>query len=208
MAAVSLSPLPYTLSTMSGRRVPLSSNPNAANSPYRSGAGAVASKQKRSYANIQREDSYGQPPPGKKQMLEHRHPLKTPPRQHSTQSSAEGKVFTRKSNSSQQSAFERKLVSVREKPAQQTVSKADKVLEDDLRKWQKHYRSIFPKFVFYFESVPEDVRVKYAKQVTSLGAVSLYLSQIVQLRTDVFIARRKVFLLRSYPCSNNSNYTA
>jgi regulatory subunit for Cdc7p protein kinase len=178
MAAVSISPLPHTLSTMSSRRVPLSSNPNAANSPYRALQGG-ASKQKRSYATIQREDAYGQPPPAKKQMLDAHQVLRTPPRQQSTQSSNEGRVFTRKSNASQQSSFERKLVAVRDKPAQQVVTKADKTSEENLdtiRQWQKHYRKIFPTFVFYFESISEDVRLKYTKQVIALGAVSSLVS--------------------------------
>jgi regulatory subunit for Cdc7p protein kinase len=158
---------------MSGRRVPLSSNPNAVNSPYRAVA-AAASKQKRSYANTQREDAYGQPPPAKKQMLEAHQVLRTPPRQQSTQSSAEGRVFTRKTNSSQPSAFERKGAAVREKSTQQSVTKAEKTSEENLetiRQWQKHYRKIFPTFVFYFESISEDVRLKYTKQVIALGAV-------------------------------------
>jgi regulatory subunit for Cdc7p protein kinase len=175
MAAVSISPLPYSLSSMSSRRVPLSSNPNAANSPYRA---AAASKQKRSYATIQREESYGQPPPAKKQMLDTHHILRTPTRLQSTQSSAEGKVFTRKSNSSQQSAFERKLVAARERErtVQQTIVKADKTSEENLesiRAWQKHTKRQFPKFVFYFESGSEDARHKCTKQVIALGAVSI-----------------------------------
>src|SRR3954465_14809026 len=105
MAAISLSPLPPTLSTMSGRRVPLSSNLNAVNSPFRAVA-AAAAKQKRSYANEQREESYGHPPPAKKQMVESHKSLRTPPRQQPTQSSAEGRIFTRKPASSQPSAFE------------------------------------------------------------------------------------------------------
>ncbi|TVY35257.1 Hsk1-interacting molecule [Lachnellula subtilissima] len=158
---------------MSTRRVPLSNNPNAANSPYRALQGAAA-KQKRSYATIQREDAYGQPPPAKKQMLDVHQVLRTPPRQQSAQSSVEGRVFTRKSNASQQSSFERKLVAVRDKPIQQqVVTKADRTSEENLdtiRQWQKHYRKIFPTFVFYFESIPEDVRLKYTKQVIALGA--------------------------------------
>lgn len=176
MAAVSISPLPLNLSTMSGKRVPLSSNPNAVNSPYRAVA-AAASKQKRSYATIQREEAYGQPPPAKKQMLENYQTIRTPPRQQLSQNSVEGRVFTRKSNASQQSAFERKLVAVREREKpQQTVTKADKTTEENLdtiRQWQKHYRKIFPTFVFYFESISEEVRIKYTKQVVALGAVSL-----------------------------------
>src|SRR5687768_16196868 len=114
MAAVSLSPLPVTLSSMSSRRVPLSSNPNAVNSPYRPSQ-ATASRQKRSHANIQREDAYGQPPPAKKQMLDSQQVLRTPPRLQSTQSSFEGRILTRKSNSSIPSTFERRLGSTRER---------------------------------------------------------------------------------------------
>lgn len=176
MAAVSISPLPVDLSSMSSRRVPLSSNTNAANSPYRAAAGI--SKQKRSYATIQREESYGQPPPAKKQMLENPS-QRTPPRQ-STQSSAEGKVFTRKSTASQQTVFERKLEAARQRdrPAQQTVTKAEKASDQNLeqiRAWQKHTRRQFPKFVFFFESGSEDARYKCTKQVIALGAVSLAL---------------------------------
>jgi regulatory subunit for Cdc7p protein kinase len=174
MAAVSISPLHTNLSTMSTRRAPLLNNPNAVNSPYRPSA-AAPSKQKRSYANIQREDAYGQPPPAKKQMVEHRQALRTPPHHQSTQVQAEGRVFTRKSTT-QQSAFERKcVVAAKEKSAQQAVVKADKLSEENLetiRQWQKHYRKIFPTCVFYFESVPEETRLKLSKQVISLGSVS------------------------------------
>lgn len=173
MAAVSLSPSPHHLSNMSGRRLPLSSNPNAANSPFR--GAAPAAKQKRSYATIQREEAYGQPPPAKKQMLASHHQdlLKTPPRQHSTQSSLEGRVFTRKSNTSQQSSFEKQCIAVSEKAQQ--GAKADRNSEEEnlesIRNWQKHYRKIFPNFTFYFEGVPVDIRTKYSKLVVELGAV-------------------------------------
>lgn len=174
MAAVSVSPLPHSASSMSGRRVPLSSNPNAANSPYRAVAAAAASKQKRSYASVQREEAFGQPPPAKKQMLEAQHPLKTPPRQQASNNSFEPRVVSRRIAVSQPS-FERKSTSVRERHAQQGFNKLDKVTEENLetiRQWQKHYRRIFPKFVFYFESIPEEVRLKCSRQIALLGAVS------------------------------------
>ncbi|CAL3962574.1 unnamed protein product [Diplocarpon coronariae] len=156
---------------MSGKRVPLSSNPNAINSPFRTAAGA-ASKQKRSYATIQREEAYGQQPPAKKQMVDNFQSLRTPPRQQNSQQSTEGRVFTRRTNASQRSVFEQKLVAAREKP-QQTTLKTDKTSEENLetiRQWQKHYRKIFPTFVFYFESIQEELRLKYTKQVVALGA--------------------------------------
>ncbi|KAJ8106665.1 hypothetical protein ONZ43_g6986 [Nemania bipapillata] len=51
---------------MSSRRVPLSSNQNVANSPLRS----TALKQKRTLAQLQREEPYGQQPPMKKLVLD------------------------------------------------------------------------------------------------------------------------------------------
>ncbi|KAB8293865.1 hypothetical protein EYC80_009344 [Monilinia laxa] len=102
----------------------------------------------------------------------HHQTLRTPPRQSVSQASVEGRVFTRKSTS-QQSNFERKCVAVRDRGSQQQITKADKAPEENLesiRQWQKHYRKSFPKFVFYFESIPEEVRLKYTKQVLALGA--------------------------------------
>ncbi|CAD6449369.1 fa0c8945-587f-457f-aa63-cbd5a4798d52 [Sclerotinia trifoliorum] len=174
MATVSISPLTVTLTTnMSSRRQPLSTISNVANSPYRAVA-STTTKQKRSYANIQREDAYGQPPPAKKQMLDaHQQALRTPPRQSVSQVSVEGRVFSRKSTI-QPSNIERRCVTIRaDRGSQQQVTKAQKIPEESLesiRQWQKFYRRNFPKFVFYFESISEDVRLKYTKQVLALGA--------------------------------------
>lgn len=44
---------------------------------------------------------------------------------------------------------------------------------ENVRQWQRHYRKAFPEFVFYFESVPHDVRLKCLKQLDALGAVSI-----------------------------------
>lgn len=166
---------------MSGRRAPLAVNNNAANSPYRATAAPTAQKQKRSFSAIQREDPYGQPPP-KKQMLDVRQALRTPPRQNSTQTSVEGRVFTRRSNAPQQTDFERKCVaSSRERPAvrlasQRVVVKEDHTAEENLetmKTWRKHTKKSFPNYVFYFENVPAEVHHKVAKQVMSLGAVRI-----------------------------------
>jgi regulatory subunit for Cdc7p protein kinase len=189
MAAVSIPNSPHSLAAMSTRRVPLSSNPNAANSPCRPAAVAVA-KPKRSYATIQREEAYGQPPPAKKQIVEVSHGnLRTPPRQSASQA-AEGRVFTRRSTA-QPTAFDRRLEAARVKPVQQVAAKVDKASEENLeklRQWQRHYRKVFPKFVFYFESISEDVRIRYTKQVTSLGAVSRCLCPCCGTIADSYIA--------------------
>jgi regulatory subunit for Cdc7p protein kinase len=122
-------------------------------------------------------------------MVDSRQALRTPPRHHSTHVQAEGRVFTRKSTT-QQSAFERKcVVAAREKSAQQAVVKAERTSEENLetiRQWQKHYRKIFPTFVFYFESVPEETRLKYTKQVTALGAVSHPEDRQLYIYTNMF----------------------
>ena len=161
MATVSLSPSPIPSSIMSTRRVPLSANPNVANSPVRGIAAltAAASKQKRSYANIQREEAYGQAPPAKKQMLDNgsQRALRSPTKQPSRIAVARGTTRSYAAENVQQH--------VGQKPSEEEV--------DQVRKWQNHQRSRFPKFVFYFESIPDDQRVKLAKQLAQLGAVSL-----------------------------------
>lgn len=85
-------------------------------------------------------------------------------------------MFTRKSNVVQPNTFTRRLEALGAKPIQQSNTVAElKAAEENLdtiRQWQRHYRRVFPKFVFYFESISEDSRVKFSKQVTALGAVS------------------------------------
>ncbi|KAI9818831.1 MAG: hypothetical protein M1827_007652 [Pycnora praestabilis] len=161
---------------MSNRRVPLANVPNATNSPYRAVA-AAAAKRARSHSSVQREIPYGQPPPAKKQILEvDQVNLHTPPRQQSVQH-AEGRVFARRTTNTQPTAFERRLVAARDRQTQQEVvsstARNEKILNENLdtiRQWQKHYRKVFPEYVFYFESISEDIRLKCSKQVTTLGA--------------------------------------
>lgn len=142
--------------TGSARRVPLSSNPNAANSPLR----AAAPKAKRSYATVQREEQYGQPPPLKKQMLENGAP--------------------RTSRSPTQSRTRPALQTTRLKPkapstADSTHHQKPQDKDRDLVSWQKQYRARFPRMVFYFDSVPDDIRARLVKPIVYLGAVSHFL---------------------------------
>lgn len=120
-----------------------------------------------------------QPPP-KKQMLEKDdvEPTNKSPRK-LVVAGTEGKVFTRKNNNSQPTAFERKLVAVRDKDRTNNsrgtkYDRAGGESLDSIRQWQKHYRKAFPQFVFYFESIPEDVRNKCSRQIMALGAVSFF----------------------------------
>ncbi|KAF3015895.1 hypothetical protein E8E14_010132 [Neopestalotiopsis sp. 37M] len=150
------------------RRVPLSMNPSAANSPIRASG---LTKPKRSSASIQREEAYGQPPPAKKQILDSGipRPLKSPQQQRvaKTQLSLQSRRHA--------STYESKLA--RERSGQHhhhaETASTGKYTEkdlDEIRRWQSHHRQKFPKMVFYFDSIPEDTRAKLVKQIASLGA--------------------------------------
>lgn len=162
MATVSLSPSPISVSAvMSSRRGPLASNPNVANSPLR-GASTLSGypKQKRSYATVQREDAYGQPPPVKKQALENgaQRPVRSPSklaRPATTVQRAASRLPTRGPASKSQSTS---------RSAQEA---------DNIEAWKKHHRLKFPQMIFYFESIPDDLRAKLTKKIAYLGAVCI-----------------------------------
>ncbi|KAF7718279.1 Uncharacterized protein PECH_002100 [Penicillium ucsense] len=164
MAAVFVPPSPRTSMNMSTRR-PLANVPNATNSPHRTGL--VPAKRARSG---QVDIPFGQPPPKKHVMdavEQDRNRLIVP-------QGPESKLFARRSNNANPSAFEKKLVAAREKErVTQPKTKNDRPAADTIdtiRQWQRHYRKAFPQFVFYFDSIPEDVRCKFSRQVVALGA--------------------------------------
>ena len=173
MAAVSIPPSPHTVGTMTSRRVPLSNVPNAANSPVRAVA-AAASKRSRPL-DFAREITYGQPPPAKKQIVEvEESEPRTPPSRRQVLS-RDGAIFNRRTYDAQPTAFDKKLLAVKDKAAPGRVSRQERVAEETLesvRQWQKHYRKAFPNFVFYFEGIPEDSRKQISRQVSHFGAVS------------------------------------
>lgn len=169
---------------MANRRIPLANNPTAANSPFRNVA-PLAGKRPRPQSTDPRDILHGQPPL-KRQLLDIGNDENTPPRSFTRQSlsekEAEGKLFvTRKPTNAPLTAFERKLVAAREKKPNDTQQvsnkspdKTQKTIDglEHIRQWQAHYKTAFPRFVFYFESVPEDARRKISAQVQALGAVS------------------------------------
>lgn len=185
MAEVSLSPAAHKLGTMSSRRVPLGNVPNAANSPFRSVA-AATSKRSREQVEAQEDLPCDLQPRAKRQALEDgRTNLRTSPRKQTLQS-AEGRIFNRRPLNAQPTPFERKLLaSAKENKVTQRVEqkieqrvqqkverqgKASHEALEDIRQWQRHYKRSFPTFVFYFESLPEEVRMKCSKWIRSLGA--------------------------------------
>ena len=220
MAAASIQPSPRTLSVMANRRLPLANNPNAANSPFRNVA-PVSGKRTRAQATDARDLLQGQPPL-KKQVIDLGNDENTAPRSFTRHSlgekEAENKVFMRKPSNAPMTALERKLVAARErKPAQPQVQqheekspekkKSNDSLEN-IRQWQRHYKKAFPQFVFYFESVPDDVRRKISLQVQSLGAVSPTRG-CVSLPPGSLTSsaeRREVLLEISYPCRHHAKH--
>ncbi|KAF2796206.1 hypothetical protein K505DRAFT_271932 [Melanomma pulvis-pyrius CBS 109.77] len=157
MAAVAIPLSSQVMSTMSNRRVPLSNLQNATNSPLR--VVNVGGKRQRSHASEQRDVPYGQPPP-KKQILE--------------VDDAEGRRYGLGRRSAAPTALQKKLEAAREiKAVSKQTEKSQRVVNENLetiRQWQKHYRKMFPSFVFYFESIPDEMRYRVSKQVQTLGA--------------------------------------
>lgn len=176
---------------MASRRAPLADVPNAVNSPFRTIA-AGSGKRTRAQAGELREGVYGQPPTKRQAIaipgtdgenLDPAYKYVVPV----TTKDRLDEPFAKRSNPAPPTAFEKKLASVRErKPAtsqqrndrpHKTPASGNSQVErpqgdslDSVKQWQKHYRRQFPIFVFYFESVPEDVRVKAMRQINSLGA--------------------------------------
>lgn len=190
MADILLSPAPHKLGDMSSKRVPLGNVPNATNSPFRFVA-ATTLKRSRDQVDSQEDLAYDLQPRAKRQALEDgRTSLRTPPRKQALQS-AESRVFNKRPLNAQPTSFERKLLASAkenkgiqrldhkiEQKVQQRVERQGKASHEaleDIRQWQRHYKRSFPTFVFYFESLPEEVRVKCSKWVRSLGAVSVTL---------------------------------
>ncbi|TLD28287.1 hypothetical protein PspLS_03717 [Pyricularia sp. CBS 133598] len=182
MATVSLIPSPVSFhqTAMSSRsRVPLSSNPNAANSPMRPMAVAHPKPVKRSHASNQREELYGQPPPAKKQMISNpstyrvtaRSPVKARTTTHTiTQSRAVGGHRDRDTASHHH---------VKAQLADEDVN--------DFKKWAAAQKQQFVKHVFYFDNLPQEVLPKIERQIAALGAredkfFSISISHVVTTR--------------------------
>ncbi|CAG8153396.1 unnamed protein product [Penicillium olsonii] len=162
MATVFVPPSPQTSLTMATRR-PLANVPNATNSPHR--AGLLPAKRSRS---THMEMPYGQPPP-KKQVMDGMD-YETGRSVISTTQNTDSKLFARRSNNATPSAFEKRLVAAREKERQPAAKPVKVENMDSIRQWQRHYRKAFPSFVFYFDSMPEEMRRKCSRQVIALGA--------------------------------------
>ncbi|KAI9666066.1 MAG: hypothetical protein M1821_004001 [Bathelium mastoideum] len=174
MAAVSIPPSPKDLSMMTSRRVPLANVPNATNSPRRA-VPALGTKRHRSNAADQRESQYGQPPPAKKQIIE-ADDVQNWAAGLRSRTNTEQKNAQREDENGIQAVLGHKAVLGGKDTTSSIQRGGDKSQKSNsenletIRQWQKHYRRVFPSFVFYFESIPEDIRQKASRQTASLGA--------------------------------------
>ncbi|KAJ2906499.1 dfp1 him1 [Zalerion maritima] len=153
---------------MAARRAPLSSNPNAANSPIRP-SHSLLSKNGRTYAGSRlAERDPHQQPPAKKQALNNGG------QRHLSYRDAHHLVDHRSRNSTYDAKISRERSRIHhDRVGNATASGHQKLTEgdlDNLRQWQNHHRAKFPKFVFYFEKVPETDRYNCKKQLSALGA--------------------------------------
>jgi regulatory subunit for Cdc7p protein kinase len=162
-------------------RQPLANVPNGTNSPH---CGILVSS-KRPRTSSQFDIPYGQPPLKKQLVDRNKSDARSPSKSRSYLQGTETRALSRRPG--HLTAFEKKLVAAKDKE-KQTLAKGprnDKALANEIytvRQWQKHYRKVFPQFVFYFDSIPEDVRNKCSKQVMVLGAVSVISWTIVLCR--------------------------
>lgn len=182
--------------------MPLANLPNATNSPYRDPV-VPGTKRARSHAGDQRELAYAQPP-SKKMMLE------------ADDDETRRHALLRKSGQNPPTALQRKLEAVRDarvdtKPLSRAAEKAQKASQENLesiRQWQRHYKKIFPQIVFYYESIPEDMRSRISRRVQTLGAVSHLFHPDGKPRTDQETARGGIFLEDSHSCCHHATNTA
>lgn len=164
---------------MTSKRAPLANVPNAVNSPFRP-VTAGNGKRTRAQAGELREVEDGQPP-AKKQIvdLSDDDAENVDPRRrngvpvHALEGVEE--PFAKRTANAPPTVFEKKLNAVRERrpPPPQRNDQPQKQAGDNLesiRQWKRHYKRQFPGFVFYFESVPQDIRLKAARQLQLLGA--------------------------------------
>ena len=170
MATLAISPIPLRFNDMASRRIPLGDIPNAANSPARH---LASHKRPRDQLEPFEKSSFDAQPRTKRPALDTNHlRLRVSPA--SKLGVSRDDRIPARPTASHPTPFERRLLAAKENGSQQRVQRPEKPSEDlaGIRRWQQHYKKAFPVFVFYFESIPEDVRAKYSKIVRNLGAVS------------------------------------
>ncbi|CAK7214197.1 Cdc7p-Dbf4p kinase complex regulatory subunit [Sporothrix curviconia] len=208
-------------SSMQSRRVPLSVNSNAANSPLRTGTGnnhlsasaaaAAFAKQRRSHASVQREENYGLAPPAKKQMLEKVDNNVSASASTLTSTTSALRRVPVVQRASMSRSYQAERVSSHHQQQQQQSThhshqshhhiQVSQKEAEEVRRWQQSQRLRFPKLVFYFDNLPEDQSARLSKQVSYLGAredkfFSIDITHVVTTRSippeDKVMAKRRL----------------
>ena len=164
MAAATICISPLAIVPMAGRRVPLSTLPNGANSPLH---GPSATKRGRS-AGVLDDPTHDLAPPSKKHTGEDGVTNSQTPRKAYLAAAAAA-------NKRDAAAVERRR---RQRDAEAAAAGKQERVEADsqslehVRQWQRHYRKAFPEFTFYFENLPREEKSECSRSIRMLGAVS------------------------------------
>ena len=163
----------YPPAQMNTTRIPLADNPNAANSPRR-----VALASKRGRAQLAENEDYISPPK-KKQHLETT-AASFRRAQKISLHEPEGRVFAQRRANAPQSQFQRKLLATQEgRQVSQVRVQARHVEQpvqskEQIQNWRRHYRRVFPSYVFYFEGLAPEAAYKSKRLLLHLGAVCVF----------------------------------
>lgn len=199
--AVAISPVPPPPFPMATRRVPLANVPNAVNSPRR-----AAGPTKRPRSAFEDKEDYGNSPVKKKQIIDlteesHKRSLVT-----AVDESA-GRIFNSATTRAAQNAFTRRLAALKSTKVEEKQERTTHADDETIRQWKRHYRKVFPQFVFYFESIPEDVTQRMSRQILTLGAVCSVIVRLDFMLIDVVASRQVFFKVSNSYCHDETNTT-
>jgi regulatory subunit for Cdc7p protein kinase len=158
MATVSLLS-PHATANMTSHRAPLRDAPSAVlNSPLRGASTALlgSKRPRQPTVSLGEHAAYNESQMSKRRFVETDEPSLRlhglPPKR-----------------SAQATTLQRRLEAARVPPPSRSKSTAEQA--ETVRQWQKHYRRIFPNFVFFFDNVQDESRKKFSTQIRLLGAV-------------------------------------
>ena len=134
---------------MPPRRMVLAEKPNLGNSPYPRRS-ITPIKRTRSFSNIGENT-----PPTKRQTIDSKVPPKTPIR----------KAIPPKIEKKGQAEIKISGRTVKQDRGEADIKSLETVLQ-----WQRHYKKMFPGYVFYFENIPEETYCRCVRGIESLGA--------------------------------------
>lgn len=174
MATVEASPGHHPPFSMTTRRAPLANNPNAINSPSRP---PVSLKRPRPYDKAERDVDTTRSPTKKRLLLD---TGTVPLRKIHSRDDSDSRIFNGRDG--EPTPFHQKLVATKNERSHGTTHTVEPRKEghatdaETIKQWRRHYRRIFPQFVFYFENLPPDFCSRAKRQLRELDAVCLLIT--------------------------------